>query len=164
MFRDDYKYEMIKDKVAANWMLLKHVPEARQTKELCMIALEQNWRALDLIINVKPDLCLKTWELTYDFEEDTKEIFDCVMRNMACDSVMENMTYDLYDTNKVNKITSNYIDKISKCIDDKTDKANKIKEFTTTTKHNTTTVFYNVITKTTEIMELIKFKIKNIFR
>ena len=83
MYKDNSKYEMIKAKVANNWQVLEHVPAEFQTEELCMIALEQSWEALNFVANKTPKLCIAAWDLYYGKNEDTTALFRCVMKNLG---------------------------------------------------------------------------------
>lgn len=75
--------DMIKAKVVHDWHILKHVPARRQTEEICMIAIEQDWRALELVVNKTPELCMKTWELYYDKDDNTAELFECIINALG---------------------------------------------------------------------------------
>lgn len=77
------KYKIIKAKVANDWRVLEHVPGGLQDEELCMIAIEQDWRALDFVANKTEKICMKTWDICYAKHEDTAEVFKCVMRNLG---------------------------------------------------------------------------------
>ena len=83
MYKDNSKYEMIKAKVANDWQVLEHVPEKFQTEELCMIAIEQSWEALNFVMDTAPKLCVAAWNLYYGKNEDTTALFRCVMKNLG---------------------------------------------------------------------------------
>jgi len=83
MYKDNSKYEMIKAKVANDWQVLEHVPAALQTEELCMIALEQSWEALNFVANKTPKLCIAAWDLAYGENEDTTAVFRCVIKELG---------------------------------------------------------------------------------
>jgi len=105
--KDSSTDNMISAKVAHDWNMLKHVPEKKQTTDVCMSAIIQNWQATKFVVKNNPELASAVWDLYKDNDnENLSEVFKWVILGLGYEEYKHTKSKPANTKKEMEKIVS----------------------------------------------------------